>query len=123
MTKFLPDAALDALADYVDQSDLMTVCSAFPTTYTQAITTFKLADVAVVPDTDFTKADDTSGRKVTVAAKSDVTVDTSGTPTHIALVRTADSTIRAVTDCSGPALTATSTVNFPAWKIQLPDPS
>ena len=47
MAKAAPDATLDAQADYVDQSTIMTVCNAQPTTYTEAITTFKLADVVM----------------------------------------------------------------------------
>ena len=44
---------------------------------------------------DFTKANgDTSGRKLTVAAKSGVLIDASGTATHTALVRVSDSTIK-----------------------------
>jgi hypothetical protein len=124
MAKFLNDAEMDAAHDYTDQCDLMTVCNAQPTTYTEAITTFKLADVAMTPDTDFTKADgDTSGRKVTVAAKSAVPIDTSGDATHIALVRTTGTTLRAVTTCTLQALVSGNTVNIPAWDIEIRDPS
>src|SRR3990167_5328801 len=69
MAKTVHANVLDGAFDVLDQADLMTVCSAQPTTYTEAITTFKLADIAMTPDTDFTKANgDTSGRKVTVGA-------------------------------------------------------
>ena len=100
----------------------MTVCSAEPTTRTEAVTTFKLADVTMTPNTDYTKADgDTSGRKVTVAAKSGVNVDSSGTATHVALV---DATrLLYVTTCTSQALTSGNTVNFPAWKIEIADPA
>jgi hypothetical protein len=115
---------LDAAFDYLDQCNSMIVCSQQPTTYVEATSTYALADVAVTPDTDFTKANgDTSGRKVTVAAKSSVTVDTSGTATHIALVRTTDSSLRYVTTCTSQALTAGNTVNIPAWDIEIADAS
>lgn len=122
MAKSLHNDVLDAPADVIDQADLMTVCSAEPTTRTEATTTFKLADVAMTPNTDYTKADgDVSGRKVTVAAKSGVTVDSSGTATHVALV---DATrLLAVTTCTSQALTATNTMNFPAWKAEFADPT
>src|SRR3990172_11658715 len=101
MAKTVHANVLDGAFDVLDQADLMTVCSAQPTTYTEAITTFKLADIAMTPDTDFTKADgDTSGRKVTVAAKSAVPVDTTGTATHVALVRSGDTSLRYVTTCT-----------------------
>lgn len=124
MAKAAPDAVMDAAFDYIDQSTTMIVCSAQPTTYTEATVTFALADVAVTPDTDFTKADGaTGGRKVTVAAKSGVTVDATGTATHVALVRSTDSTLRYVTTCTSQALTAGNTVNIPAWAVEIADPT
>lgn len=122
MAKSVHDDVLDGAFDVLDQADLMTVCNAEPTTRTEAITTFKLADIAMTPNADFTKANgDVSGRKVTVAAKSGVTVDSSGTATHVALV---DATrLLYVTTCTSQALTAANTVNFPAWKVEIADPT
>lgn len=124
MAKWQNDAMLDAAFDYLDQSTLMVACSAQPTTYTEAITTYALADVVMTADTDYTKANgDASGRKVTVAAKSTVTIDTSGTATHVALVSTGDTTLRFVTTCTSQALTAGGTVSFPAWDDEIADPT
>jgi hypothetical protein len=122
MAKIVHDAVLDAAFNELDLADLMTACNAQPTTRTEAVTTFKLADVAMTPDTDFTNANgDVSGRKVTVAAKSAVPVDTSGTATHVALV---DATrLLYVTTCTSQALTSGNTVNFPAWDIEIADPT
>lgn len=123
MGKAAPDATIDAMFDYIDQSNIMHVCSSEPANYA-GIAAVSLADVAVTPDTDFTKANGTtSGRKVTVAAKSSVTVDNSGTATHIALARTTDSTLRYVTTCTSQALTAGNTVNIPSWEIEVADPT
>lgn len=123
MAKQAPDATIDTMFDYVDQSNIMHVCSAEPANYA-GIAAVSLASVALTPDTDFTKANgDTSGRKVTVAAKNSVSVTTSGTATHIAIARSTDSTLRYVTTCTGPALTSGSTVNIPAWKIEVQDPT
>lgn len=122
MAKSVHDDVLDGAFDVLDQADLMTVCSSEPTTRTEAITTFKLADVAMTPNTDYTKANgDTNGRKCTVAAKSGVSVDSSGTATHVALV---DATrLLYVTTCTSQALTSGNTVNFPAWKVEIADPT
>lgn len=122
MAKLVHDDVLDSAWDVLDQADLMTVCAGQPTTRTEAITTFKLADVAMTPNTDFTKANgDTSGRKVTMAAKSAVPVDTTGTADHVALV---DATrLLYVTTCTSQPLTSGNTVNFPAWKAEITDPS
>jgi len=122
MAKLVHDDVLDGAFDVLDQADLMTACSSQPTTRTEAVTTYKLADVAMTPNTDYTKANgDTNGRKVTVAAKSAVAVDSSGTATHVALVD--GSRLLYVTTCTSQALTAGNTVNFPAWDIEIADPT
>jgi hypothetical protein len=123
MGKQAPDATIDAMFDYIDQCNVMHVCSAEPANYA-GIAAVSLASVALTPDTDFTKANgDTSGRKVTVAAKSGVSVTASGTATHIAIARSTDSTLRYVTTCTSQALTSGNTVNIPAWKIEVADPT
>lgn len=123
MAKQAPDATIDSMFDYVDQCNIMHVCSAEPANYA-GIAAVSLASVALTPDTDFTKANgDTSGRKVTVAAKSAVSVSSSGTATHIAIARSTDSTLRYVTTCTSQALTSGNTANIPAWKIEVQDPS
>jgi len=112
------DGALNILKN---NANIMTACSAEPTTRTEAITTYALADVAMAPG-DFTVADgDTNGRKVTVAAKSAVPVDASGTATHIALC---DGTrLLMVTTCTSQVLTSGNTVNFPAFDDEIADPT
>ena len=123
MAKFIPDAALDLIADYVDQADTQYLCSAQPANFA-GIAAVALADVAMTPNTDYTKANgDTSGRKVTMAAKNGVNVDTSGTGTHVALASSGDSTLRFVTTCTSQAVTAGNTANFPAWDIETADPT
>ena len=125
MAKAAPDIIMDGALDIIATATKQIACSAQPTTYTEANATYALADI-VIDGTDFTKANgDTSGRKVTVAAQSGVLIDTSGTATHVALVRTADSTLIYVTTCTSQALTANgaNTVNFPAWDVEVADPS
>lgn len=122
MAKSVHDSVLDGAFDILDQANLMTVCSSQPTTRTEAVTTFALADVAMTVNSDYTKADgDTSGRKVTVASKSGVAVDSSGTATHVALCD--GSNLLYVTTCTSQALTAGNTVNFPSWKVEIADPT
>ncbi len=125
MAKAAPDIVIDGLLDVVATATRQIACSAQPTTFTEANATFALAD-ATMAGGDFTKANgDTSGRKVTMGAKSGALIDASGTATHIALVRVADSTLIYVTTCTSQALTAngSNTVNFPAWKVELADPT
>jgi len=124
MAKSVHDDVLDGAFDVLDQGNLMIACSAQPTSRTEAVTTYALADVALTVNTDYTKANgDTNGRKVTVAAKSSVLIDTSGAANHIAIC---DGTrLLYVTTCTSQALTAngSNTVNFPAWDIEIADPA
>lgn len=119
MAKFAADAVEDAALDYIDQSNIMHVCSAQPATYA-GIAAVSLANVAMTPDTDFPhSAGDVSGRKITVAAKSAVPVTASGTATHVVLARTTDSTLRYVMTTTPLVLTSGGTVNVPAWTIEI----
>ena len=124
MAKWVHDDVLDQALSYIQNNcSKMTVCSQQPTTYDEATSTYALADVAM-SDTDFTVADgDSSGRKVTVGQKSDVTVDSSGDATHVALVDDTNSKLLYVTTCTTQTLTSGNTVTFPAWDIELADPS
>lgn len=125
MAKTANDAIMDAALDVIATATRQIACSAQPTTYTEANSTYALADVTMAGG-DFTKANgDTSGRKVTMAAKAGVLIDTSGTATHVALVRVSDTTLLDVTTCTSQALTAngSNTVSFPAWDVEIADPT
>lgn len=126
MAKFAHDDVMDGALNVIkNNATRMIACSAQPTTYAEATTTYALADVTMASG-DFTLANgDTSGRKLTVAAKSGVLIDSSGSATHNALVDVANSKLLYATTCTTQALTAngTNTVNFPAWDVELADPS
>jgi len=86
MTKSVHIDVLDGCGAVIDANcNLMTACSAEPTTRAEAVTTYALADVAM-SGADFTPAADGGGRKLTVGAKSAVPIDTTGMATHVALV-------------------------------------
>ena len=131
MAKWINDSALDAALTYVCGTNggngrSLVACSAQPTTYTEAYVTYALADVALTPgdgEGDFTIGNgDSSGRKLTTAQQSNVTVDASGTATHVAIVDTTGSALLAVTTCTSFALTSGSTVTFPAFDFEIADP-
>lgn len=126
MAKSVHNDVLDGALNIVkNNATRMTVCSDEPTTYAEGNATYALADVTVASG-DFTNADgDTSGRKTTVGAKSGVLIDTSGTATHVALLDVTNSKLLYVTTCTSQALTAngSNTVNFPAWDIEIADPT
>jgi len=125
MAKSMHNDVADAMLDKIATGNLMIACSAEPTTRAEAVTTYALADVAMTVgdgNGDYTIADgDTSGRKVTMSQKTGVTVDTSGTATHIAIVD--GTTLLLVTTCTSQVLTSGNTVTFPAWDDEIADPS
>jgi hypothetical protein len=122
MAKTLDDTVLDGALNIFDNGNVMTACSTQPTTRTEAVTTYMLASTAVTAGTDYTIANgDTSGRKATVAAKNGVSVTNSGTALFVAICDA--TTLLAVTTCTSQALTSGNTVNFPAWKLEIADPT
>jgi hypothetical protein len=134
MGKSLPNAEMDAALAYVAASDLLTICTSEPTTYAQATDHvdaggYCLASIAMTPgdgNGDYAIADDAAspyGRKLTVAAQAAVPILHSGTALHIALTLAAGTTLRAVTTCTSQALVAGGTVDVPAFKIQIGDPT
>jgi hypothetical protein len=124
MAKFVPDATLDLFLGVIrDNADRQDVCSTQPTTYAEATSTYSLADVTMTTGTDYTQANgDTSGRKITVAQKTGVTIDTAGSAQHLALTNGSD-TLYAVTTCSTVALTTPGTLTINAWDIEISDVS
>jgi hypothetical protein len=122
MAKFLSDAMIDSALNYVATATEITVCSAEPTDYAKAHTTYMLVNTTLSGG-DFAKADDVSGRKVTIAAKSGLSVTNPGTATYIALTITASSTLIGYTTCTSQVISAGNTVNIPAFKLNIADPT
>jgi hypothetical protein len=123
MGKIAPDAMIDSALSYVALSDYMCVCSGSPSTYTAAKATNILAGF-VVTSACFTGPEDgTSGRKLTVAARTSGSITVSGSALAIALVKISDTTLRYVTTCTEQYLVASGTVDTPAWILQIADPT
>ena len=122
MAKVIPDAILDAMLDAAE-GDRLCVCSAEPTTYTEAITTYMLA-IDTISGGDFTPANgDVSGRKNTLAAQTGVTITNSGDATHVAIANSSGTSLRRVTTCTTQSLTSGGTVDIGAHKHELADPT
>lgn len=124
MAKSVHNDVLDAAHNVIKNSATRQVlCSAEPTTFTEANVTYALADVTMASG-DFTIADgDVSGRKCTVAAKAGVDVDANGMGTHIALLDVAGSRLLRVTTCPSVAVDANGTVDIGSWKFEIADPA
>lgn len=121
MAKVAPDAMIDAALDYVIGSSHMVVCSGSPASYGDVFTN-ALAMWAITSGC-FTKADDTSGRKVTISARTSGSITTAGSALAVAFVKTSDTTLRYVTTATEQWLNAGGTVDTPAFKISIADPT
>ena len=121
MGKFVPDAVIDKLLDEIATSTRMDVVDdvSTPTDLTGT-----LANVAMVAGdgNDYTVANgDVSGRKVTMAEKTGVSITGTGTALHVVLSLAA--VIKDITTCTSQALTSGGTVTFPVWDHEVLDPS
>lgn len=121
MAKWQNDSMLDAAFDWVRaRVTKMTVCNAQPTSYAE-VATYALADSALT-STGITLADgDTNGRKMHISSATNVTVDTTGTASHIALSGSTGSVLLYITTCTTAALTTGDLVNIPAWDGEIAD--
>ena len=120
MAKSVNDTLKDAMLTLCE-GDQVSACSAEPTTYTEAITTYKLA-IQTGMSGQYTKANgDTSGRKSTLAAQNTVTIDSTGTATHVAVTNLGDTSLRRVTTSVSQLLTSGGTVDIGAHKHELED--
>ena len=124
MGKLVDNTVLDGALNIIKNNCVsLIVCSDTPTTYANATATYDLATVALASG-DVTVADDAGaggGRKATIAEKAAITINHSGTATHIAIVSA--SVLLYVTTCTSQALVAANTVTVPTWKIQIADPT
>lgn len=121
MAKVVDNTVLDAAFGIVDNAIRMAVCSAQPANYA-GIAAVTLAQATVAPG-DFTIADGTtSGRKVTVAPKTAVSITASGSATHVVLHDNV-SVMQYVTTCTTQALVSGGTVDIGSWAIEIADPA
>jgi len=117
------DAAFNRIKSDTNFANKLTIVSAACTNYTEANSTYKLAEIAMTSG-DYTIADgDVSGRKVTVATKSSVPVTTQGSANGVCLVATTDTKLLYQTTCTTQTIYTTSTVNVQQWDIEIADPS
>lgn len=123
MAKALPDIVLDQSPIKIATGTRQVICSGQPANFA-GIAAVLLASVTMTAgdgNGDYTIADGTTGRKVTILAQTAVPITNSGTATHVV---TDDGTILLTcTTCTSQALTAAGTVDVPAYKVEFGDPT
>lgn len=117
-----------ALNWIVDNATKITICTSQPTTYNEATSApgaggYKLAEQASITSADFTgpAAGDTSGRKITVDQITSISIDSTGSAAHIAIVSDSSSILMFVTTATTQSLTAGNKLTMPAWDIEMRD--
>ncbi len=120
MAKAIPDAILDLMLAVPEGTNIH-VCSAEPTTFTEATATFQLASDSVG---SYVKAAGTpDGRQNTQAGTTGSTIDNTGTATHVAITTTSGSVLELVTTATSQGLTSGGTVDIGSFIHTLRDPT
>lgn len=127
MGKLIPDAILDSMLKIiVDNCDRVDICKDTPTNYSTATTTgtHSLGDVVVTVgdgNGDWVIGNgDTNGRKATLLQQTGVTIDSSGTATHIAMTDGA-SVFHGATTCTSQSVTSGNTATINTFDIEISD--
>lgn len=118
MSKKAPDATLDTFLDKIATATQYLFVVGEPADGTEA-----LADAvasATIDGGDFSKAaGDVSGRKITVAAQSDVSITDDGEADHIALLDSSDVLIYVTTISDPQPLTTGGTVSSSSFQVEI----
>jgi len=123
MGKVAPNDMIDSAFLYITGSaNYYTVCSGSPATYADARTNNILAGMPITSGC-FAIADDTSGRKLTMTARTSASITASGSALAVCLVNTTNSGLLYVTTCTEQYLVSGGTVDIPEWKINIQDPT
>lgn len=119
MAKAIPDSILDLMLEQAEGTNIH-VCSAEPTTYTEATVTFNLATDSVGA---YTKAAGSpSGRQNTQAGTTGTSITATGTANHVAITTTTGSVLNLVTTATAQALTSGGTVDIGSFIHTIVDP-
>ena len=123
MVATLHDQMFDFGLDVADtDATHVYLCSAQPTNYTEAITTYALGNATATVGAPADAAPD--GRKVTVAAITGGAVTATDTATHFALVDATNLRLLAANALAAPqAVTSGNTFGLTAFDIRYPDPN
>ncbi len=125
MAKFAHSDFIDGAFNLVKASAdtiTYTLTSAQPTTRAEAVTTYMLASTTLNKTTEVTLANgDTSGRKMTISAKTGVSVTNTGTATHAAICDA--SRLLFVTTTTSQAVSAGGTADIGSWKDEIAAPA
>ena len=120
MGKLVTNAVLDGALAVIATATEMYICTEEPADRAAAISD-SLIDAVTLDGDDFTVADGTSGRKVTVGQQASIAITATGTASHVVLCT--GSALVLVTTCTPQELTSGGTVTVPEFIDQIADPT
>lgn len=129
MAKYVTDTILDEALSYLkNNADQIVLCDGQPANYSDATTDSGSGGNALgegaVDSSDFSLADgDSSGRKVTVAQQTGITIDVDGTWDHVAIIDDGNSELLLVSTVSSQTATAGNTATVNAFDEEIADAS
>lgn len=122
MGKWVADQVLDGALAVIAAADLAVALETQPTSFAGALSG-RLAEVPLVAADFSVGPGDSSGRKITVAAKTGADVLTAGAASHVALLDTVGNRLLYVTTCPSQVLASGGTVNFESWSVEIGSPA
>lgn len=124
MAAFINDTVLDQALSYIDTNcENLYICSAQPTTFAEASSTYKLG-VKATPSIGTPTNAVPTGRKVVVAAITDGTVTGTDTATWVALTDDSASLLLCAQALNATqAVTSGNTFTLTEFDITIPDPA
>ena len=120
---FMADSALDALLADVALATRTDICSQEPATYTQATSTYSLGSYTSSSWGAVQDHSPTGRERIRAAITTGATVSVSGTATHFAETRPADSSLKVAQSLSnGQAVTSGNPFTLTACTVSVGDP-
>ena len=124
MAKYAHPNFIDGAFNYIKNSAdtiTYTLCSTQPTVRTEAVTTYMLASTTLNKATDITlAAGNTSGRKMTISARTGIAVTNTGSGQHVAICDATN--LLFVTTTTTQAVSAGGTVDIGTWLDEIAAP-
>ncbi len=121
MGKWVAEEVLDGALAIVVGANRAVALGSQPTTFAAAWSG-RLAEATLTAGDFSVGPGDSSGRKVTIAAKAGADVLVPGSATHVALLDTTGGRLLYVTTCPDQPLAMGGTVNFESWSVEIGAP-
>lgn len=121
MSKYVPDTTIDAMLAVITAGcTRLDICSTQPTSYAQATSTYSLGNKTLTGA--WSTADgDVSGRKITCAQQTGISITSSGTAAHIAGTNGSNTLWFVTTLSSSQAVTSGNTATINSFDLEVAD--